>query len=619
MLTDQTPQAAAALTERLLHEGAPVLAYNAAQVGLQRWPQDVRLRQLQALALARSGDVERANRLLAELAETGGGDVETLGLLARTHKDLALGEQDPARRAVHLAAAFEIYANAFATARANQSTSGALYAGINAATMAVLRGNLQRGRAIASEVRAICVAAHGYSDNDDKDARYWKHATLGEAALILGETAAAVGHYAQALACAGRRYGDVGSTRRQARLLAQHLPGEFGLVFEAMRIPPVLAFSGHMTDAPGRSGPRFPAGSEALVRARLRARLAALAPLAVYVSAARGADILCLELVRELGAETHIVLPFPPAEFRRASVDAAGADWGERFERVLAAADSLTIASDDRARDSTAAFEYANLVLTGMAVLRAQSLDTEVRGLALWDQQAPGLAGGTASVVALWRQRGMAVEHVDPAAPPGAARAAVPAPADARRRIRVPTKVRHEMRALLFADAIGFSHLSEGQMPGFIDGYLGAVAALNRRTHYRFEHVETAGDGMYLVFASAHDAGHYALELSALMRDFDRAACGLPAEFDLRIALHCGPVHCAANPITGGVLFTGPHTSRAARIEPVTPPGQVYGSSAFAAVAAATGAQGLALLYVGRLPLAKGYGTLGIYSVRPVR
>jgi class 3 adenylate cyclase len=177
------------------------------------------------------------------------------------------------------------------------------------------------------------------------------------------------------------------------------------------------------------------------------------------------------------------------------------------------------------------------------------------------------------------------------------------------------------LRALLFADAVGFSQLSEDQIPAFIGGFLEAVAALNRRTAHRFEHVETSGDGLYMVFRQVDDACRYALELRAVMRDFDRRASGLPAGFDLRIALHCGPVHCARDPITGGPLYTGPHTSRAARIEPITPPGQVYASSAFAAVAAAGGSQGLVMNYVGRIPLAKGYGTLGLYCLRepPVR
>jgi len=359
--------------------------------------------------------------------------------------------------------------------------------------------------------------------------------------------------------------------------------------------------------------PRFPPSIETAVGAAVRERLSSLRPAAVYGSAACGADILCLEAARELGCETHVVLPFPPAEFRRTSVDFARGDWGPRFERALAVADSVTVASDHRASGSVASFDYANLILSGMGALRAAILDTELHGLAIWDPRVRGFAGGAASLVDLWERRGLPVEHVHP-------RwfhhcefedAAQPAAAETGSKV-----VRHEMRALLFADAVGYSQLSEDQIPGFICGFLEAVAALNRRTEHRFEHVETSGDGLYMVFRDVRDASHYALELSALMRTFDRNAWGLPPGFDLRIAVHCGPVHCGHDPVTGGNLYTGPHTSRAARIEPITPPGQVYASSAFAAVAAATGVDGLSMNYVGRIPLAKGYGTLGLYNVR---
>jgi class 3 adenylate cyclase len=175
--------------------------------------------------------------------------------------------------------------------------------------------------------------------------------------------------------------------------------------------------------------------------------------------------------------------------------------------------------------------------------------------------------------------------------------------------------MRHEIRSLLFADAVGYSRLTEDQIPRYVERFLGAVAELNRRTKHRFEHVETAGDGLYLVFRSAPDAARYALELNELASARDWAAVGLPAEFDLRIGLHAGPVFCGRDPVTGGPIFTGPHTSRAARIEPITPPGQVYASAAFAAVAAASGADDLNLRYVGRLPLAKGAGQLALYHV----
>jgi class 3 adenylate cyclase len=349
------------------------------------------------------------------------------------------------------------------------------------------------------------------------------------------------------------------------------------------------------------------------VREALRARIAAIRPVAAYGSAACGADILCLELVREMGGETHVVLPFPAPEFRQASVDFAAGDWGARFVRALAAAGSVTVTSDHRASGSSATFEYSNLVVTGLGILRARLLDGSLRALAAWDAGAAGAAGGAASLVPLWEARGIAIDRVDLAA----LRGAKPAPPSPPAPVPPEQAVRHEMRAMLFADAVGYSQLSEDQIPGYISGFLGAVAQLNARTRHRFEHVETSGDGLYMVFREAADAGHYALELNALVAAFDRKACGLPPGFDLRIALHCGPVHCARDPITGFPMYTGPHTSRAARIEPITPPGQVYASSAFAAVAAASGVEGICLDYVGRIPLAKGYGTLGLYHVRP--
>jgi len=606
------PEAAVVLADRHLRQGEPILAYNATQAGLAQWPQHLRLRQLQGLALARSGDLKRANRLLTELADEGCDDAETLGMLARTHKDLAFATPDTALRAHHLQAGYGLYARAFDDACRASATGDAQYVGINAATMAVLKGDLARGREIARQVQSLLgpVPAHGPQPPLD----YWQQATLGEAALILGDTAAAALHYGRAAALAGKRFGDISSTRRQARLLAAHLPGDCAAAAAALRIPPVLVFTGHMIDLPDRPAPRFPAASEPAIRWAIHSRLAALQPVAAYGAAACGADILCLELARELGAETHIVLPFPAAEFRHVSVDFAGGNWGERFELCLSGADSVTIASDHQARGSVATFEYANLILTGMGALRAQVLDTDLRALAVRNPSAPGLPGGAASLAALWQAQGVAVEHVQMSdAIPASVRTPV-LPVD--HTPSVPPLVRHEMRALLFADAVDFSQLSEDQIPAFIGGFLEAVAGLNRRTEHRFEHVETSGDGLYMVFADVGDACRYALELSALVRDFDRQACGLPPGFDMRIALHCGPVHCARDPITGGQLYTGPHTSRAARIEPVTPPGQVYASSAFAAVAAARATRGTAMNYVGRIPLAKGHGTLGLYCLR---
>jgi class 3 adenylate cyclase len=620
-------EAASAEAERLLKLGEPLLAYNVVQEGLRAWPAHPRLRQLQGLALSRSGDLEQANVLLADLVSEGLGDPETLGMLARTHKELALLADDAFSRKSHLIAAYALYHEAYEDSRARGAAADAYYTGINAATVAVLRGDLAAARRIAADVEAICARAAAGEPPD-----YWAEATLGEAALILGAPDRAAVHYGNAAALAAGHHGNLSSTRRQAELLASNLPVEAPWIPDLLRIPPVLIYSGHMIDHADRATPRFPPALEALARDAIRARVSALRPLASYGSAACGADLLFLEAVQAVGGETHVVLPFPPAEFREVSVDFAGADWGARFDRALAAASSVTVTSDHRARDSTATFDYANLVFTGMGRLRAQLLRTDLHAVALLDSGAAGAVGGTASTVSAWQHHHLALERIDlrslreqqlgartdpPAQSQAQAQATVTVPV--AESPRAGAAARHEIRAMLFADAVGFSQLSEDQIPGFVSGFLGTVASLNARTRHRPEHVETSGDGLYMVFRDTVHAARYALELSSLVERIDRAAAGLPRNFNLRIALHCGPVYCGWNPVTDAPLYTGPHASRAARLEPITPPGQVYASSAFAAVASAHGADDLAMRYIGRIPLAKNYGALSVYHVRPTR
>jgi class 3 adenylate cyclase len=74
-------------------------------------------------------------------------------------------------------------------------------------------------------------------------------------------------------------------------------------------------------------------------------------------------------------------------------------------------------------------------------------------------------------------------------------------------------------------------------------------------------------------------------------------------------------VFCGFDPIMGRDNYFGSSVTKAARIEPITPPGMVYVSEAFAATLAATGLSDFALEYVGRLALAKGYGESRIYRL----
>ena len=169
---------------------------------------------------------------------------------------------------------------------------------------------------------------------------------------------------------------------------------------------------------------------------------------------------------------------------------------------------------------------------------------------------------------------------------------------------------------MLFADAVDYSKLHDEQIPLFVEHFVAPIAELIERSSQAPVLKETAGDGFYFVFRNVRDAGLFALALRDLISQIDWEACGLPPTMGLRTALHCGPVRKLVDPITGQLKYTGPHTSRTARIEPITPPGQVYASQAFAAVAAATGVEHLDFEYVGRTDLAKRYGSLALYHVR---
>lgn len=611
-----TAALAACEAENLLGMGEPLLAYNALQAALAEHPSNLRLRQLKGLALARSGALLRANELLSDLWDEGHVDGETLGLLARTHKDLALAAENDEERDLHSEAAFEICLTGYRESKRAGNIDDAYYTGINAATMAFLRGDCDSARGIATDVDDLCVQALERSDNSGRC--YWPLATRAEAALILGDLDAARKLYAAAAKLAGTHYGNLSTTRHQARMLLEHRRERADWLDEVMRVPPVLVFTGHMIDAPGRPVPRFDPSMEAEVADAIRVRVQQLRPGAAYGSAACGSDILCLEAALDVGAELHIVLPFPVEQFRTTSVDIReDGRWGERFEKLLAAATEVLVISEQPPQGCNATYQYANLIMTGLARLRAQMLDAGIRGLAIWDGHESGELGGTCSAVRTWRDTGLDIDEVtviNPAAPearqPNAGSVAFG-------NQRWPFS--YSIEAMLFADAVGYSRLSEAQVPLFFEHYSGAIAELYERTDHKAVHIETAGDGMYMVFDDPGTAGRFALELSELVVNRNWLDFGLPEDLCVRIGLHCGPVFIATDPITRQRLYSGVHTSRTARIEPITPPGQVYASSAFAAVATASGVKGLRFSYIGRTQLAKSYGVLPLYHVKPAR
>jgi class 3 adenylate cyclase len=595
------------LGERILAQGEPLLAYDVVTAGLTTWPADTRLRQLQGLALARSGATERAKSILEDLCHETQPAEETLGMLGRTYKDLAATAATAKQRKEFLKRAAKIYGEAY-------QTSSGYWSGINAATMTLLIGDSDRAREIATKVREQCLKEVEDSQGDS----YWEFAALGEASLVCRDFTQAGEWYSRAAEKGSGRHGDLNSSRRNARLILKHWNKNPSWIDKYLRVPSVVVFAGHMIDRPDRSEPRFPEELESAVATEIQQKLDKLEPGFAFSSAACGSDILFLEAMIDRGGEVSIVLPYNEGEFVRDSVEVVPrGNWRARFDRVLAQAARVVTASNQRLEIGGVSHEFCNELILGLAAICARQLGTQLIPLAVWDGMPGDGPGGSASVVQKWRRLGYDPEVVY--------LSKLNARAPARPKPRAPTvpapskesQFRSRIVAILFADAVGFSKLSESQVPHFIQHFLGAIADLTKTFSKSIIAKNTWGDGLYFVFSDVHVAGNFALQLADLVTKTKWEQKGLRPELNLRIALHAGPVYEFHEPITKRISFSGTHVSRAARIEPITPPGQVYASEAFAALAAAKPKRDFTCDYVGQTPMAKGYGTLPTYHVRP--
>jgi class 3 adenylate cyclase/tetratricopeptide (TPR) repeat protein len=611
----ETPEIYQRLGERILRVGEPLMAYDVLAQGLECRPEDVRLRQLLALALARSGATLRANSILSGLVDEGQTDGETLGILARTHKDLGRMASDPTEGKGHLEKAHRTYANAFSLALERGDLDDAIYTGINTASTAVFIGDKELAQGLA---RKVCLICHErLQERDD----YWAMASLGEAAVILGEWTDAEDWYSKAAHLLKGNFADLSSTRRQARILLESLGHDKHRFDHCFGIPRIVVFAGHMVDHAHRPRPRFPQSLEEQVRRAVALKLKDLDAHIGYSSAACGSDILFLEEMLRRQGEINIVLPLPPDQFERRSVDIIpGYDWKKRFRELIERATRVMVVGEHHSQKNDAVYEYSNLMMTGLAVLRSQILDTELTPVAVWDGRPGDGPGGTASLVESWRVRGLAPRVIDLGSlARGEAGAKEMSPDGQGPALKAsspgPSELPQKIMAMLFADVVGYSGLSEREIPRFVKYFMGTIADLVNASSHKPVMKNTWGDALYFVFPTVGSAGSFALELKDCLSSIDWARKGLPKNLNLRIALHAGPVYYCRDPVTGTDDYIGSHVNWAARIEPVTPPGQVYASQAFAALASAQAAENLRCEYVGQIPLAKGYGIFPTYHV----
>ncbi|HTL25977.1 MAG TPA: tetratricopeptide repeat-containing protein [Burkholderiales bacterium] len=570
--------------------GELLLAYDTALQGLEAHPDDVWLAHRAVLNLAKSGATARAEAEYVRLGLARSQEPDVAALGARIAKDRGLDASGAARSQL-LSRAADQYESIYRRA-------GGYYPGINVATLRLLAGEPQKGEQVAREVLALCESAGGTEEDD-----YYRAASAAEAALVLGDVSAADKALRRAVG-SGSDLAARAATRRQLRLIcaARSLPEE---VLAPLAPPTVIHYTGHMIAPPGRAG-RFKAAQESQVAADVAAKLQQHGVGFGYGALACGADILFAEALLARGAELHVVLPFSRDDFVRASVAPGGPGWVERFEACLQRARTITYATEDSYLGHDWIFSYGSFVAMGLAVLRSRFLDGSVRQIAVWDGEATGGIAGTAFDVGTWRSLNRPADIILCSAPSQQRGPRQPAVA--------PGRAQGELKTMLFGDVKGFSKLTEAQIPGFVEHVLGtlgrALSEYGNQVLYR----NTWGDGLFLVLGDAAAGARCALALQAALQKLDLPAQGLPDTLALRLGGHFGPVFETTDPVQGVTNYFGAHVSRTARIEPVTPPGEVYVTEQFAARLALEPAL-FGCDYVGQVPAAKGYGTMRMYHL----
>ena len=316
------------------------------------------------LSLARSGAISRAWEAFVATGLDQAEQVEALTLKGRLLKDRARLAAGAERAA--------LFAQSGAAYRRAAALRPDSYPLINAAAMALFAGDPAKGAAIAQQTLELLNA-----NPDEGETPYWRAATFAEAHLLLGNAEAAKRQLEDAITLAPQAWEDRASTLRQFAQILSHQQQKTDWL-DVLRPPPALHFSGLMGIAP-----HDPEAERAIFGA-----ISEIAPGSGFGALAAGSDIMIAEALLANGAELHVVLPSDPADFRTSSVVAFDSAWGVRFDAMMDAAASITVAANTPVL-TRAAIYLADRMAMGMAVETAIRFEARVLALRIGPQGEP--------------------------------------------------------------------------------------------------------------------------------------------------------------------------------------------------------------------------------------
>ncbi len=567
------------LLEELVNHGRYLEARELA-FRLQKEPQadPLRVDQLLALSISKSGSPETALAHLELAYRRDPENPETAGILGGIYKELFKKHQD----SKYAILSRDTYLKNFLVTHN-------YYTGINAATMSAIAGRVSQGREIAAQIIGIL-------KRDDND--FWELATLGEAYLLTKDRTQAIEHYIRARQLSGNDWGKVISVYNQMWLLNHYLPvpKEIQRIFSP---PTVVACIGHMIDHPNRATPRFPATIEKQIRESIVGAIRTMNAGIGYCSLACGSDIMFVEAMEETGAEVHIFIPFAKEDFIEASIRFAGEQWLERFERLLDKF-PVTYITHDRYDGHDDLFAFQCKIIFGSAMLRSMAYHQEPMLLTVQSEMdLKRREGGTRDTIRLWP---IAERHInvnpDPFVTATTHPLAVQAP--------VPASGSHEPktnRPVLYLVMLDLSEASGMEKES-------VFKSVNSRMK---EELIT-----YVAFDSGPESIFMAFDVETGAIDFVQetlqATKTVQQERLLKVSLHAGPAYVEALAHEENHVKDGEALTLLRSISQLTPKGSVCASDTFASLLALNPIK-FKLDYAGILTYPDAPRNCGVYTV----
>ncbi|MFZ5509355.1 MAG: tetratricopeptide repeat-containing protein [Pseudomonadota bacterium] len=432
---------------------------------LERRPDDVEANTRLATLYQRLGDLARSDQALRRVLEADGPSrhdrAETFALLGRNAKSRWLGRwkdksggeaRTAALRAPELDQAIDYYAQGFG------ESLNHFYSGLNALALLAVRNELAqalpavwaerfdtdeeaarrleadkaRFQQLAGAVQlSIEAARRALERRPNGEEALWTAISEADFALITDRRPGLIAQrYRNALSgapdFARSSVADQLTIFRRLEVRSDFAGAALAVLEELGGVPApaagpaiarVLLFTGHMVDAEGREPPRFPRtrAAESAARAMIRKavedeRALEAGRIVGIAGGASGGDILFHEVCAELGIDTRLYLALPPPLFCARSVQHAGPDWVERYQRLCERVPPRVLAErEELPRWLAPKKDYGIWQRNNLWMLfNALALDAPALTLiALWDQGRADGPGGTEDLVAQVTMRGL--------------------------------------------------------------------------------------------------------------------------------------------------------------------------------------------------------------------